>query len=541
MKEFVAYVKQNGDKVKQAHGGIGASSHMACLLFNAELGLKPTLVAYRGTGPGGERPGRRPRRFPVRAVGERGRADQGRQREGLRRSRLRSAWRRCPMSRPPRRPGVKYDMSIWAGIFAPKGTPKEVVDKLAAALDKALDDPAVQKRLGDLGALDPAKAERNPATFDRLVKAEIARWAPILKAASASTQNGAARSQRDRGGPRAQTSVAGRGAGHGLVVGRAGRRRQALDRVRDRRLLHAAPKTSARAFAAKYGCRAPPATRRSSRTPRSRRSSTPRPTTCISRPPGMAADAGKHVFLDKPIANTVARRPRDRAHLREGRHRARARLSAPPREPFPLDQGRDRRRPLRQAGAGGRQYQPRPARQDRPLLVALSRPPACRAASCCRSASTMSTCWRCLMGPVKRVSGMLGPAGAAGRQSRRRQSHPRARERRDLQPDRVLCVGVRVLHDERLRQGSERLLRPVLRPAASQARRDQGAADRDREATTRFARSSRSSSHCVRDRQRSRRPTASGRRATSPSSRPGVKSAREGRAVDVADIMASGE
>ncbi len=44
-------MKQNGDKVKQAHGGIGASSHMACLLFTSELGLKPTLVAYRGTGP----------------------------------------------------------------------------------------------------------------------------------------------------------------------------------------------------------------------------------------------------------------------------------------------------------------------------------------------------------------------------------------------------------------------------------------------------------------------------------------------------------
>jgi tripartite-type tricarboxylate transporter receptor subunit TctC len=49
--EFVAYLKQHGDQVKQAHGGIGASSHMACLLFTSELGLKPTLVAYRGTGP----------------------------------------------------------------------------------------------------------------------------------------------------------------------------------------------------------------------------------------------------------------------------------------------------------------------------------------------------------------------------------------------------------------------------------------------------------------------------------------------------------
>ena len=82
--------------------------------------------------------------------------------------------------------GIKYDMSIWAGIFAPKGVNKEVVDKVAAALNKALDDPAVQKRLADLGGSLPSKAERNPAAFDKVVKSEIARWSPILKAASAS-------------------------------------------------------------------------------------------------------------------------------------------------------------------------------------------------------------------------------------------------------------------------------------------------------------------------------------------------------------------
>ena len=51
LSEFVAYLKKNGDKLKQAHGGIGASSHMACLLFNQALGIRPTAVAYRGTGP----------------------------------------------------------------------------------------------------------------------------------------------------------------------------------------------------------------------------------------------------------------------------------------------------------------------------------------------------------------------------------------------------------------------------------------------------------------------------------------------------------
>jgi tripartite-type tricarboxylate transporter receptor subunit TctC len=184
MAEFVAYVKQNGDKVKQAHGGIGASSHMACLLFNAELGLKPTLVAYRGTGPAvNDLVGGHVDFLCEQSVSVAEQIKGGSVKAyGISATERLAALPDVPSAKEA---GIKYDMSIWAGIFAPKGVPKEVVDKLAAALDKALDDPAVQKRLGDLGASIPAKQERNPATFDRLVKAEIARWAPILKAASA--------------------------------------------------------------------------------------------------------------------------------------------------------------------------------------------------------------------------------------------------------------------------------------------------------------------------------------------------------------------
>jgi tripartite-type tricarboxylate transporter receptor subunit TctC len=76
-------------------------------------------------------------------------------------------------------------MSIWAGIFAPKGTPKPIVDKLAAALDQSLDDPVVKQKVAELGGSIPAKSERTPATFSRFVNAEIARWLPILNAASA--------------------------------------------------------------------------------------------------------------------------------------------------------------------------------------------------------------------------------------------------------------------------------------------------------------------------------------------------------------------
>ena len=77
--------------------------------------------------------------------------------------------------------GLNYRMSIWAGIFAPKGTPAPVVDKLAAALDKALDDAGVRERLNKLGGSIPGKAERTPAAFDAYVKSEVVRWAPVLK------------------------------------------------------------------------------------------------------------------------------------------------------------------------------------------------------------------------------------------------------------------------------------------------------------------------------------------------------------------------
>jgi tripartite-type tricarboxylate transporter receptor subunit TctC len=84
-----------------------------------------------------------------------------------------------------REAGVNYEMSIWAGLFAPKGVPPEVVAKLADALDKALDEPVVRETIAKLGGSIPAKEERSPAAFDRFVRSEIARWAPILAATRA--------------------------------------------------------------------------------------------------------------------------------------------------------------------------------------------------------------------------------------------------------------------------------------------------------------------------------------------------------------------
>lgn len=183
LREFVAYLKTNGNAVKQAHGGIGASSHMACLLFTSEIGAKPTLVAYRGSVLGmNDMIGGHVDFLCEQSVSVSKQVAGGNVKAyGISADRRLAALPDVPTAKEA---GVNYQMSIWAGIFAPRGTPQPIVARLSDALDKALDDPAVRKRIGDLGGSIPDKPERSPAAFDSYVKAEVARWAPILKAAS---------------------------------------------------------------------------------------------------------------------------------------------------------------------------------------------------------------------------------------------------------------------------------------------------------------------------------------------------------------------
>ena len=184
LKEFVAVLRQQGGAVKEAHGGVGAASHMACLLFTAEIGAKPTLVAYRGSGPalndvvGGH----------VDFLCEQSLSVAESVLSGSVKAYAVSAGERLaslPNVPTAREAGVNYEMSVWSGLFAPKGTPPEIVAKLADALDQALDDPGVCATLTKLGGSIPVKAERTPAAFDRFVRLEMARWAPVLAATGA--------------------------------------------------------------------------------------------------------------------------------------------------------------------------------------------------------------------------------------------------------------------------------------------------------------------------------------------------------------------
>jgi tripartite-type tricarboxylate transporter receptor subunit TctC len=183
LKEFVTLLKSGGASLKQGHGGIGASSHMACLLFNSEIGAKPASVAYRGTGPAmNDLIGGHIDYFCEQSVSVAEQAKSG----AIKAYAVSATERLASLPDVPtaKELGINYLMSIWAGIFAPKDTPPAIVEKLAGALDKALDDPAVRQRIDNLGGSIPGKAERTPTAFDAYVKSEIARWAPVLKAAA---------------------------------------------------------------------------------------------------------------------------------------------------------------------------------------------------------------------------------------------------------------------------------------------------------------------------------------------------------------------
>jgi tripartite-type tricarboxylate transporter receptor subunit TctC len=185
MRQFVAYLKEHGDAVKEAHGGIGSSSHMACLLLTSKLGVHPTLVAYRGTGQAiNDLMAGNVDFFCEQVVSVAPQINAG----------AIKAYAVSAAERSPSIPDVPssveagfpdYQMSIWSGIFAPRGTPKANVARLAGALEEAMADEGLRKRLTGLGASVPPKEQRTPAAFEQYVKAEVGRWAPILRATGA--------------------------------------------------------------------------------------------------------------------------------------------------------------------------------------------------------------------------------------------------------------------------------------------------------------------------------------------------------------------
>jgi tripartite-type tricarboxylate transporter receptor subunit TctC len=183
LKEFVTYVKANVDKLNMAHAGVGSASFTACLLLNSILGAKPTSIPFNGTGPA------------LTALIS-GQVDYMCDQivnvvQQVRVGHIKAYAVGAP-ERNPALPNVpiskeaglpEFQAQAWNALFAPKETPKPVLDKLTDALDKALDDEQTRKRLLELGSVLPGKPERGQQALAALVKREIERWTPIIKAA----------------------------------------------------------------------------------------------------------------------------------------------------------------------------------------------------------------------------------------------------------------------------------------------------------------------------------------------------------------------
>jgi putative tricarboxylic transport membrane protein len=186
LKEFVAKAKDTSTRISQAHAGVGSVSFTSCTLLNSVLGVKHhRVVAYRGTGPAlndmvGGQVDYMCDQIVNLAEQIRGGAIKA---YGIATEQRSPALPDIPTTKEAGLP--EYQVTAWNALFAPKGTPKEIVTRLNDTLSKGLDDGATRKRLLELGSVLPEGSARSPEALAELVKSEVARWTPILQAAGA--------------------------------------------------------------------------------------------------------------------------------------------------------------------------------------------------------------------------------------------------------------------------------------------------------------------------------------------------------------------
>jgi len=180
LSEFVTYLRANEKKVTEADAGVGSISNLACSVFHSVANIHPTVASYRGT----------PQATMDLVAGN---VDFGCNqivniaphiKTGKLKAFAVTSDKRSPLL--PEVPTTKeagmpqFNLTVWFGLSAPKGTPKPIIDKLNKALGTALEDPEVVKRFSDLGYDVPPATERSSVYFDKLYKDEVTLWAKVL-------------------------------------------------------------------------------------------------------------------------------------------------------------------------------------------------------------------------------------------------------------------------------------------------------------------------------------------------------------------------
>ena len=183
LKELIAWVKANQDKVSAGTAGAGAASHVSGVYFQSVTGTKFTFVPYRGTGPALQDvvAGNLDLMFDQAASAlPQVRNGNVRAFAVTSKTRLTSA-PDIPTVDEAGMPG--FYIAVWHALWLPKGRPNDIVMRLNAAVREALADPAVRSRLIELGQDIPATDQQTPEALYAYHKAEIEKWHPIIKAA----------------------------------------------------------------------------------------------------------------------------------------------------------------------------------------------------------------------------------------------------------------------------------------------------------------------------------------------------------------------
>ena len=183
LKELISYLKVNRDKVSMANAGLGAASHLCGLLFMSTIGIDLTTVPYKGTGPamndllGGQvdmmcdqttNTVQQIKAGKVKAIG------------------ATSAKRLAQLPDVPTlaEQGLSgFELGVWHGLYAPRGTPKAALDRLNQALNITIKDASFNARLAEFGAVTVSPSLATPDGLRSHLISEIAKWGPIIKKA----------------------------------------------------------------------------------------------------------------------------------------------------------------------------------------------------------------------------------------------------------------------------------------------------------------------------------------------------------------------
>jgi tripartite-type tricarboxylate transporter receptor subunit TctC len=187
-RQFVSYVQENKDKLTYGFAGVGSASHLCGLLFFNTIETTVTGAPYKGTGPaltdlmGGQfdfmcdqtlnvGPAVKAGNIKAYAVTTKGRL---------------AAFPDLPTASEAGLPG--FEITVWFGMYAPKDTPKPIIEQLSKALQQTLQDPDVKSRLAGSGAQTVAPERATPAALQAFLKSEIDKWVPIIKKAGVTGQ-----------------------------------------------------------------------------------------------------------------------------------------------------------------------------------------------------------------------------------------------------------------------------------------------------------------------------------------------------------------